>query len=59
MGEHLTPNGHSIRLKGIQPDVAAALTTDEENILKADDLGTSKDRVYKVAELSLLERVNP
>ena len=32
-GEHLTPNGHSIRLKGIQPDVAAALTTDEENIL--------------------------
>ena len=57
-GEHLTPNGHSIRLKGIQPDVAAALTTDEENILKADDLGTAKDRVYKAAELSLLERVN-
>ena len=58
-GEHLTPNGHSIRLKGIQPDVAAVLTPDELNTLKADDLGTSKDSVYKAAELSLLERVNP
>ena len=58
-GEYLTPSGRALRMKGIQPDVAAALTTDEENNLKADDLGTSKDRVYKVAELSLLERVNP
>ena len=57
-GEYLTPSGRALRIKGIQPDVAAALTTDEENILKADDLGTAKDRVYKAAELSLLERVN-
>ncbi len=59
IGEHLTPNGHSIRLKGIQPDVDAALTSDELKTLTPDDLGTSKDSVYKAAEFSLLQRVNP
>ena len=57
-GEYLTPSGRALRIKGIQPDVAAALTPDELKTLKADDLGTSKDRVYKAAELSLLERAN-
>ena len=57
-GEYLTPSGRALRIKGIQPDVDAVLTPDELQTLKADDLGTSKDRVYKAAELSLLERVN-
>ena len=58
-GEYLTPSGRALRIKGIQPDVDAALTPDELQTLKADDLGTAKDSVYKAAELSLLERVNP
>ena len=58
-GEYLTPSGRALRIKGIQPDVDAALTPDELQTLKADDLGTAKDRVYKAAELSLLKRVNP
>lgn len=57
-GEHLTPDGHSIRLNGIQPDVDVALTPDDLSTLSAKDVGTSKDRVYKAAELSLLERIN-
>ena len=58
-GEYLTPSGRALRIKGIQPDVDAALTPDELQTLKADDLGTAKDRVYKAAELSLLGRINP
>ena len=63
IGDYLTPSGRSLRTIYVQPVVAAAaaaaLTLNELSSLTVDDLGTTKDRVYKAAELTLLERIRP
>ena len=57
IAKYLTPNGRDIHKHGIDPDVRAKLTAQEAQKLRLEDLGTSKDSQYRVAESTLLKQV--
>ena len=54
IAKYLTPNGTDIHKNGIQPDVLAEITQEEISKMSIDDLGTVKDKQYKVAEDTLI-----
>jgi len=57
IAKYLTPSGRDIHKHGIDPDVRAKLTALEAQKLRLEDLGTSKDSQYRVAESTLLKQV--
>jgi carboxyl-terminal processing protease len=57
IAKYLTPDGRDIHKHGIDPDVRAKLTAQEAQKLRLEDLGTSKDSQYRVAESTLLKQV--
>ena len=57
IAKYLTPNGSDIHKHGIKPDVPVEMTDKEIKSLTLEDLGTSKDSQYRVAETTLLKAV--
>ena len=55
IAKYLTPNGTDIHENGIKPDVEAAMSEKEMKDFKIENLGTSKDSQYRVAETTLLK----
>ena len=55
IAKYLTPNGTDIHQNGIKPDVSAEMSEKEIRDFKIEDLGTSRDRQYRVAETTLIE----
>ena len=55
IAKYLTPNGTDIHKNGIKPDVEAAMSEKEMKDFKIENLGTSKDSQYRVAETTLLK----
>ena len=55
IAKYLTPRGTDIHKNGIKPDLEADLTEKEIKGLTSEDLGTSKDGQYKVAESALVK----
>ena len=61
IAKYLTPNGTDIHKNGIQPDISAEMSEKEIRNFKIEDLGTSRDSQYRVAEATLtnaLKEVN-
>ena len=61
IAKYLTPNGTDIHKNGIQPDISAEMSEKEIRNFKIEDLGTSRDSQYRVAETTLtkaLKEVN-
>ena len=61
IAKYLTPNGTDIHKNGIQPDISAEMSEKEIRNFKIEDLGTSRDSQYRVAETALtkaLKEVN-
>ncbi len=61
IAKYLTPNGTDIHKNGIQPDISAEMSQKEISNFKIEDLGTSRDSQYRVAETALtkaLKEVN-
>jgi carboxyl-terminal processing protease len=57
IAKYLTPSGRDIHKHGITPDVPAKMSELEAQRLKLEDLGTRKDSQYKVAETTLMKRL--
>jgi carboxyl-terminal processing protease len=57
IAKYLTPANHDIHHRGIRPDVPAKLTEQEAKGLTIEDLGTTKDPQYRVAESTLLKGI--
>ncbi|MED5382943.1 MAG: S41 family peptidase [Cyanobacteriota bacterium] len=55
IAKYLTPNGTDIHQNGIKPDVSAEMSEKEIRNFKIEDLGTSRDRQYRVAETTLIK----
>ena len=55
IAKYLTPNGTDIHKNGIKPDVEAAMSEKEMRDFKIENLGTSKDSQYRVAETTLIK----
>ena len=55
IAKYLTPNGTDIHKNGIKPDVEAAMSEKEMRGFKIENLGTSKDSQYRVAETTLIK----
>jgi len=55
IAKYLTPNGTDIHQNGIQPDISAEMSEKEIRNFKIEDLGTSRDSQYRVAETTLLK----
>ena len=55
IAKYLTPNGTDIHQNGIKPDVSARMSEKEIRDFKIEDLGTSRDRQYLVAETTLIK----
>jgi carboxyl-terminal processing protease len=53
IAKYLTPNGTDIHKNGIQPDISAEMSEKEIRNFKIEDLGTSRDSQYRVAETTL------
>ena len=58
IAKYLTPSGRDIHKHGIDPDVSVKLTDLEAQRLKLEDLGTRKDPQYRVAENTLVKKLN-
>ena len=61
IAKYLTPNGTDIHKNGIEPDISAEMSEKEIRNFKIEDLGTSRDSQYRVAETTLtkaLKEVN-
>ena len=58
IAKYLTPSGRDIHKHGISPDVAAKMGELEAQRLRLEDLGTKKDSQYRVAENTLVKRLN-
>ncbi|MEY3756899.1 MAG: Carboxyl-terminal-processing protease [Cyanobacteriota bacterium] len=58
IAKYLTPNGRDIHKHGIDPDVSVKLTDLEAQKLRLEDLGTRKDPQYRVAENTLVKKLN-
>jgi carboxyl-terminal processing protease len=57
IAKYLTPSGRDIHKHGIDPDVPARMSELEAQRLRLEDLGTRKDSQYKVAENTLVKRL--
>lgn len=57
IAKYLTPSGRDIHKHGISPDVPAKMGELEAQRLRLEDLGTRKDSQYKVAETTLVKRL--
>ena len=55
VAKYLTPDGTDIHKNGIEPDVAAAFTEQEMRQFRSQDLGTQRDKQYRVAEKTLMQ----
>jgi len=55
IAKYLTPNGTDIHQNGIQPDISAEMSEKEIRNFKIEDLGTSRDSQYRVAETTLIK----
>ena len=55
IAKYLTPKGTDIHKNGIQPDVPVEMSEKEIKTLTVEQLGTSKDGQYRVAETTLLK----
>ena len=55
IAKYLTPNGTDIHKNGIQPDISAEMSEKEIRNFKIEDLGTSRDSQYRVAETTLIK----
>ena len=58
IAKYLTPSGRDIHKHGIDPDVSVKMTDLEAQRLKLEDLGTRKDPQYRVAENTLVKKLN-
>jgi carboxyl-terminal processing protease len=57
IAKYLTPSGRDIHKHGIDPDVLARLTLADAQKLRLEDLGTSRDSQYRVAENTLVKQL--
>ena len=57
IAKYLTPKGRDIHKHGIVPDVQAKLSDQEASRLQLEDLGTSRDSQYIVAESALVKQL--
>lgn len=57
IAKYLTPDGNDIHKHGIRPDVPAEMSEKEIEALTVDDLGSSKDSQYRVAESTLVKQL--
>jgi carboxyl-terminal processing protease len=57
IAKYLTPRGRDIHKHGIDPDVTAKMSEQEAQRLKLEDIGTSRDSQYRVAESTLVKRI--
>ena len=55
IAKYLTPSGRDIHKHGIVPDVQAKWTEQEARRIQLEDLGTSRDSQYRVAESALVK----
>ncbi len=55
IAKYLTPSGTDIHKNGIKPDVKVEMSEEEIQSLKLEELGTSKDSQYRVAETTLIK----
>ena len=55
VAKYMTPDGTDIHKNGIEPDVAAAFTEQEMRQFRSQDLGTQRDKQYRVAEKTLMQ----
>ncbi len=58
IAKYLTPKGTDIHKNGIIPDVIASVTEDEISDLTINDIGTYKDKQYRIGENTLLKSLN-
>jgi carboxyl-terminal processing protease len=57
IAKYLTPRGRDIHRHGIVPDVQAKLSEQEAKRLQLEDLGSSRDSQYRVAENALVKQL--
>jgi carboxyl-terminal processing protease len=57
IAKYLTPSGRDIHKHGINPDVQAKMSELEAQRLRLEDLGTKKDSQYRVAESTLVKKL--
>jgi len=57
IAKYLTPSGRDIHKHGIDPDVVAKLSRADIQKLRLEDLGTSRDSQYRVAENTLVTQL--
>ncbi len=57
IAKYLTPSGRDIHKHGIDPDVPVKLSEQDALKLRLEDIGTSKDPQYRVAESTLIQRL--
>jgi carboxyl-terminal processing protease len=57
IAKYLTPSGRDIHKHGITPDVQAKMSELEAQRLRLEDLGTKKDSQYRVAETTLVKKL--
>jgi carboxyl-terminal processing protease len=57
IAKYLTPENRDIHKYGIKPDVPAQLSEQEAQKLGIEDLGSSKDSQYRVAESTLMKQL--
>lgn len=58
IAKYLTPSGRDIHKYGIDPDVTAKMSESDIQRLKLEDIGTSRDSQYRVAESTLVKRIS-
>jgi carboxyl-terminal processing protease len=58
IAKYLTPRGRDIHKHGIDPDVKVKMGELEAQRLKLEDIGTRKDSQYRVAESTLVKKLN-
>jgi carboxyl-terminal processing protease len=57
IAKYLTPDGNDIHKHGIRPDVTAEMSEKEVETLTVEDLGSSRDSQYRVAETTLVRQL--
>ncbi|MGB5136278.1 MAG: S41 family peptidase [Prochlorococcaceae cyanobacterium] len=57
IARYLTPSGRDINKHGIEPDVQVKMSEQEAQRLKLEDIGTRRDSQYRVAESTLVKKL--
>jgi carboxyl-terminal processing protease len=57
IARYLTPSGRDINKHGIEPDVQVKMSEQEAQRLKLEDIGTRRDSQYRVAETTLVKKL--